>query len=83
MRIERGADFEERVVTRFDAVDARTRVEDDLAHLGIEIVHALGEGDGAELNFFTAIWPVGRGIVDFVAGCGELDGDAIRDWTRI
>ena len=53
-----------------DAIDARTRVENDLPHVGRQFVHALGKRDRAELQFLAIFGPGDGSVVDFIVAAG-------------
>ena len=77
--VDGGAELEERIGGRLDAVDARDGVEDYVLLLHEAVGQDAGEFEGAELDELAIFRPVMGGVVGDVAGCGDLNVDLEAD----
>src|SRR5882762_3822174 len=66
----------ERVARGIDAINPRNGIKDDLSPLRLDVVHALCQGDGAEVNSRAVIRPWHAGVSRVVASAGQLDKHA-------
>jgi hypothetical protein len=77
-KIDRGAQFEQRVIVWFDTVHARNWVEDNPFLLILLIGGLRSQNDGAEMNQPPIAGPVDRRVVYDVANISDLHLDDAR-----
>jgi hypothetical protein len=65
--------IQERIAGGFDAVDARDRVENDVALFGCIVGNDRRQRDGSEMDMLPVFRPLRGRVVDHIALAGNLD----------
>src|ERR1700733_2424359 len=71
-QVDRGAQFQQRVVGRLDARQTWDGIEDDVLLLGGVVGHRGGQLDGAQFPDLAVRRPVNSGVVEYIRVVGKL-----------